>query len=159
MSLKDLLNTKIKIYRGLAIACEDEDCIPELKNEIGVSWTIFEPYASFRAEEMKLFHKTKYPKESREIVVEADLNIEDIDWGWSLGAYYDQGHWSEEYEVVLLPNIPITFKIIYDSYWIDKDKIIRGNTGEGNYDETMFYIEEDDDDYHELKRNFIKDII
>lgn len=144
-----------KIYRGLAVNKEGE----LRSDEVGISWTLDEVFADNRA---LLMADNDFRNEGveRPIVLTAEVTEDDIDWEATCGQMKGD-YFNEEFEVILLPNIDITFEIISDekSYSLCQEDLegttISGNTGSGNYDETMSG-KCDDEELEELKKEFIE---
>lgn len=163
MSLKNILTEKIKIYRGIAIPSSKEDIDKEEKQfdkeNVGISWSLFDNYAYNRAEEMSLLFKHKHFHKLRELVLEAEIDLDKVDWEYTLGQYTDKDYWHQEYEVVLNSNEDIKFRIIYDSEDLENSSILHsGNTGEGNYDETMISVDENSSEFKKLKLQYLKEL-
>ena len=144
----------MKLYRGIAVNETGEI----RNNEIGISWTLDNTFASERAE---LMAKNDFNNDNsvRPLVIEANINDDMIDWAATLGQMKTD-YFEKEYEVILLPNIDITYRIIEDSMAmylqaeeLDTFEDINGNTGRGMYDETMG-AECSDEDIEEYKAEF-----
>lgn len=138
------------VYRGISIKELSVNSI-DIDN-LGTSWSLSYEYALDRAEEMSKHHN------GYECVIEAKVNLSQINWDFTLGQFKQGDDWHYEYEIVLENNLTIySAKIKYSSdNKLDGIKLENCNTGTSfKYDETMIPWNDDMGDYTDVKNDLI----